>query len=65
VNRRGTRRRTAKTVSISWRTDERRRTHHPGFGAVEMDLADGARVYIGSDEPERLQQAILATRGAR
>ena len=36
-----------------------------GFGAVEMDLADGARVYIGSDEPERLQQAILATRGAR
>jgi len=30
-----------------------------------MDLADGARVYIGSDEPERLQQAMLAARGAR
>jgi hypothetical protein len=36
-----------------------------GFGAVEMDLADGARVYVGSDEPERLLQAILAARGAR
>jgi hypothetical protein len=36
-----------------------------GYGAVEMDLADGARVYIGSDEPERLLQAILAARGGR
>ena len=34
-----------------------------GYGAVEMDLIDGARVYIGSDEPERLLQAILAARG--
>jgi hypothetical protein len=36
-----------------------------GFGAVEIDLADGARVYIGSDEPERLLQAILAARGTQ
>jgi hypothetical protein len=35
------------------------------FGAVELDLTDGAHVYIGSDEPERLLQAILAARGAR
>ena len=36
-----------------------------GFGAVEMDLAGGARIYIGSDESERLLQAILAARGER
>jgi hypothetical protein len=36
-----------------------------GYGAVEMDLSDGARIYIGSDEPERLLQAILAARGGR
>jgi hypothetical protein len=36
-----------------------------GYGAVEIDLADGARVYIGSDEPERLLQAILAARGTQ
>jgi hypothetical protein len=35
-----------------------------GYGAVQMDLVDGARVYLGSDEPERLLQAILAARGA-
>jgi hypothetical protein len=35
-----------------------------GYGAVEIDLAGGGRVYLGSDEPDRLLQAILAARGA-
>ena len=35
-----------------------------GSAPSQMDLADGARVSIGSDEPERLLQAILAARGA-
>jgi hypothetical protein len=36
-----------------------------GYGAVELDLANGARAYIGSDEPERLLQSILAARGTQ
>jgi hypothetical protein len=36
-----------------------------GLDAVELELRDGRRLRIGTDEPERLCEAISALKGAR
>jgi hypothetical protein len=38
---------------------------HTQRGSALLFAVGGARVYIGSDEPERLLQAIQAARGGR
>jgi hypothetical protein len=36
-----------------------------GTGAVQLDLRDGRRLRVGTDEPERLCEAIKMMKGAR